>query len=146
MGIYISRAFLFFYTQKNYFLDSVTHYSISHWDAGKYWRQRRRGWQRMRWLDGIADSMDINLSKLQDIVEDREAWRATVHVVTKSQTWLRDWTTITYWWFSNWKCIFKPVVIFVRKFSLQQMFRHDTNKHALIQLIRKWHLVWKSSP
>ena len=39
----------------------------------------------MRWLDGIADSMDINLSKLQDIVEDREAWRATVHVVTKSQ-------------------------------------------------------------
>ena len=40
----------------------------------------------MRWLDGIADSMDMNLSKLQDIVEDREAWRAMVHVVTKSQT------------------------------------------------------------
>ena len=52
---------------------------------GKIGGRRRRGWQRMRWLDGIIDSMDMNLSKLRDIVKDRKAWRAAVHGVTKSQ-------------------------------------------------------------
>ena len=62
---------------------------------GKIEGQRRRGQQRMRWLDGIIYSMDISLSELRDMVKDREVWHAAVYRVTKSWTWLSDWTTPT---------------------------------------------------
>ena len=66
-------------------------------DAGKDWRQRRRGWQRMTWLDGITDAMEMNLGKLWEMVRDREFQHgAAVHGLAKSRTWQSNWTELNW--------------------------------------------------
>ena len=96
---------------------------------GKIEGGRRRGWQRMRWFDGITNTMDMNLSKLQEIVRDREAWHATLHGATKSWTRLCDWkTTIPDPYYLKTNLSLGTQVRTISAFHLGQRLNTATNK------------------
>ena len=98
--------------------------------------RRRRGWQRLRWLDGITDSMNMNFNKFQKIVMDREAWRGAVLGVTKSETWLSDWI-ISYYIFTYFKVRLSFHISYLQKLIFC-VGKYWGKWHSHLFLVRLW--------
>ena len=116
--------------------------------------RRRRGWQRMRWLDGITDSMDVSLTELREMVIDREAWHAAIHGVAESQTWLSDWTEqkveasklhLSCLEHSAWKIPWTEKPGGLQSMGLLRV-RHDWATSLSLFTFMHWRRKWQPSP